>query len=128
MRKIVATALLGLIAVPATAALKDETDIRDRILIVGQAEELSKHCGSVDARRAAGLSFLISTARMAMAKGYSRSEIEAYVENDAEKERLRGIARQQLAAKGVLPGDEASHCRVARAEIAGGTAVGRLLR
>ena len=127
-RRMIGVALVALAAAPALAALKDEPDIRERILTVGEAEELSKRCGSVDARRAVGLSYLIATARMAMAKGYSRSEIEAYVENDAEKERLRGIVRERLAAKGAVRGDEASHCRIARAEIARRSEIGRMLR
>ena len=128
MRTLIAAALVVVAAGPALAALKDEADIRERLLVVGEAEELDKRCGAVDGRRMAGLQFLIGTARLAQSKGYSRAAIEAYVEDDAEKERLRAVARARLAAKGAVGGDEASYCRIARAEIAGGSAIGRLLR
>ena len=128
MRIIVVAAVLSALAAPAFADLRSEADIRERILVVGEAEALVKGCDAVKERRAVGIQYLIATARMALAKGYSRAEIEAYVEDDAEKERLRAIARERVAAKGAVKGDEASHCRLARAEIASGSAVGRLLR
>ena len=128
MRALMLAIALSVPAAPAFADLRDEADIRERILVVGEAEALVKGCGPVKERRAVGLQYLWATARMALAKGYSRAEIEAYVEDDAEKERLRAIARERVAAKGAVKGDEASHCRLARAEMASGSAVGQLLR
>ena len=128
MRVPMLAAILCLTTTPALADIRNEADIRERILVVGEAEALVKGCSRVKERRMVGIQFLMATARMAMAKGYSRAEIEAYVEDDAEKERLRAIARDRVAAKGAVRGDEASHCRLARAEMARGSDVGRLLR
>ena len=128
MRTIALAAALCALTTPALADLSGEADIRERLLVVGEAEALVKGCGPVRERRAAGIQYLWATANMALARGYSRAEIEAYVEDDSEKERLRAIARQRVAAKGAVAGDEASHCRLAQVEMARGSAVGRLLR
>ena len=128
MRPVVLAIALSTLAMPAAADLRDEADIRERLLIVGEAEALVRGCGAVRERRAVGIQYLWGIARMALAKGYTRAEIEAYVEDDAEKDRLRAIARERVAAKGGTPGDEAALCRLAQAEIAAGSPVGRLLR
>ena len=128
MRAVILAAALSALAAPATADLRDEAEIRERLLIVGEAEALVKGCGPIRERRAVGIQYLWGIARMALARGYTRAEIEAYVEDDAEKERLRAIAQERVAAKGGTPGDEAALCRLAQAEIAAGSSVGRLLR
>lgn len=114
--------------VPAAAGLRDERQVTERLLVIGVADALRKECGSVQARTLRALSYLRGIAGVAMDLGYSRAEIEAYIGDDAEKKRLRAVARGRLAARGAAPGDEAAHCRIARGEIADGTAVGWLLR
>jgi hypothetical protein len=112
----------------AQTALKDVAKVRDGIIFVGMAYELSEECGSLDARLFRGLSYLQSLKSHASSLGYSDAEIDAYINDDAEKDRLEAIARAQLAQLGVVRGDEASHCTVGRAQIAANTRVGWLLR
>ena len=121
-------ALIALLAAPAAADIADEPDITARLLIAGEVDILRRQCPEVEARRVQGTAYLMGIANLAMSKGYSRAEIEAYVENEAEEARLRKIVRQRLRAKGARRGDVAAHCAVARAEMAAGTQVGRLLR
>lgn len=112
----------------AQTALKDVPHVRDGIIYVGMAYEISRQCDDIRARTFRGLGFLNSLKNHARNLGYSEAEIDAYVNDKAEEQRLEQIARQQLADLGVVPGDAASYCAVGRAQIAAKTRVGWLLR
>ncbi|MBT8411163.1 MAG: DUF5333 domain-containing protein [Octadecabacter sp.] len=123
---------LGL-ALAATTAfanppLRDVTRISEGLIAAGMAIELGDKCDSVSTRIIRGLNFLQGLKNHASDLGYSNAEIEAYVDDRAEKARLEVIARGRLADLGVTVGDPASYCTVARAQIAAGTQVGQLLR
>lgn len=109
-------------------ALKDVAKVRDGIIYTGMAYEISQQCDSISARLFRGLNYLRSLRRHARDLGYSEAEIEAYINDDAEKDRLEGIARTQLARLGAVPGEKDSYCAVGRAQIAANTRVGWLLR
>ena len=123
-------AMLAVMAAPAAAKppLKDVAEVREGIIAVGIAYEISERCDDIDARLFRGISYLNQLKSRARALGYSDAEIDAYTDDEAEKDRLEGIARARLAERGAPRGDEAGHCRVGRAEIAANSAVGQLLR
>jgi hypothetical protein len=112
----------------AQTALRDQPEVRDGIIFVGMAYEISEQCGDIRARTFRGIGYLQSLKRRAADLGYSDAEIDAYVSDRAEKRRLEGIAREQLAVLGVVVDDPASYCTVGRAQIAANTRVGWLLR
>lgn len=112
----------------AQSALKDEPKITEGIIQVGMAIELSEKCDDIDARLFRGFGFLQSLKGQARDLGYSDAQIDAFVDDRAEKNRLEGIARARLADLGAIAGDEASYCAVGRAQIAANTRVGWLLR
>ncbi len=60
--------------------------------------------------------------------GFSRSQIEAFVEDKTEQARMRGIVEAHLQRAGVSPQSETEVCAYARAQIAERTALGRQLR
>ncbi len=134
MRKMALTTAMVLAIVfpaaslPAQTALKDVAEIRDGIIYVGMAYEISEKCDSISARLFRGLAYLQSLRRRASVLGYSEAEIDAYINDKAEKARLEGIARAQLASLGVVPEQAESYCTVGRAQIAANTRVGWLLR
>lgn len=111
----------------AQTALKDVAYVRDGIIHVGMAYEISRKCDDIRARTFRGLGFLNSLKTHARNLGYSDAEIDAYINDKAEERRLEQIARQQLADLGVVPGDDRSYCAVGRAQIAANTRVGWLL-
>lgn len=123
---LVATGFAG--SLSAQTPLKDVQHVRDGIIHVGMAYEISEKCDSIRARTFRGLGFLQSLKRHASGLGYSNAEIDSYINDDAEEDRLEGIARTQLANLGVIEGDEASYCAVGRAQIDANTRVGWLLR
>ena len=112
----------------ALGPLKDVATVRDGIIAVGMAYEIGDKCGSIEARYLRGLGVLNQIKAEAADLGYSDAEIDAYIGDDAEKDRLEAMARQQLADLGAVVGDEASFCAVGAAQIAAGTQVGQLLR
>jgi len=119
-----ATALAG----QASANPANVERVTEGLITAGMAVELDDMCEDVRVRMIRGLNFLQGLRSHLQDLGYSNAEIDAYIDNKAEKDRLEGIARQRLAALGVKTGDSATYCTVARAQIEQDTAVGRLLR
>jgi hypothetical protein len=114
---------------PATAqsGLSTEAEITEGLLAVGQALEISDKCSALSPRKIRGAFFLNGLRNRAIALGYSSAEVDAYVDNKAEQNRLEDVARARLAEKGVISGQEATYCAVGRAEIAARSQIGRLL-
>jgi hypothetical protein len=115
-------------SVTAQTPLKDVAYVRDGIITVGMAFELSEKCDSLNARFFRGVAFLNDLKSHARGLGYSDAEIDAYTSDKTEKRRLEAIARDMLGELGVTADDPQSYCTVGRAQIAAGTPVGRLLR
>lgn len=78
--------------------------------------------------RLARVGYFLSLYNRARSMGYSRSEIEAFVEDDAEQARMRELVYDHLRRAGVDPSSEAEVCAYARTEIAERSALGRQLR
>lgn len=112
----------------ARLPLKDVEKIWHGLVFTGMAYEISEQCTSIEARRLRGISYLYSLRRHARDLGYSEAEIEAYLADTSERDRLIEIAEFQLARLGVIKGDEASYCAAGQAQIAANTRVGWLLR
>jgi hypothetical protein len=74
------------------------------------------------------VNYFLSLYNRARALGFSRAQIEAFVEDEAERERLRGIVLSHLRRAGVDPESEAEVCAFARTQISERTALGRQLR
>lgn len=123
---------VGAFAAPAQSLAQsspaDVESVTEGLIAAGMAIELGDVCGDVSVRMLRGLSFLNGLKNELEDAGFSDAEIDAYIDDDAEKDRLEAIARERLVALGAVPGDAASHCAVARDQIARSTQVGRLLR
>lgn len=78
--------------------------------------------------RLARVGYFLSLYNRAREMGYDRAQIEAFVEDEAEQERMRVLVAQHLRGAEVDPTSEAEVCAFARAEMAGRTALGRQLR
>lgn len=128
--KTVTTLICGLVlsATTATANPSNVERVTEGLIAAGMAIELGDKCGSVGVRMIRGLNFLQGLKSHLQDIGYSNAEIDAYIDNDAEKQRLEGIARDRLSALGARENDAASYCAVAQDQIAQGTQVGQLLR
>lgn len=124
--------LCGVILVAgATAArsdLRNVTVVTEGLIATAIAYEIGDKCDSLDARVLAGIDFLWSLRNHARGLGYSDSEIDSFVNDRAEQDRLEAIARARLRDMGAVRGEWASYCEVGEAEIARASRIGKLLR
>lgn len=125
-------ALAGALIVPHVAAakppLKEVAQIRDGILTVGIADMIRKNCDTISPRIFRAIAYMRGLESTAKSLGYSQSEIDAYLDDSAEKQRLLGIARAHIQKTGGDLSDKASYCRAGLLEIEQGSQIGRLLR
>ena len=122
----------GLAAPVSSAAarphLRDVAEINNGLFAVAIAREIKDYCPTIHARYFRAFNFLTSLKRKARDMGYSDAEIEAYVDNDEEKARMRARGEAYLAAKGVSYDDPQSFCALGREEINKSSQIGVLLR
>lgn len=121
-------ALLAATQSAARPALRDVPEIREGLIAVGTALEIGTHCSDLSPRYLRGLAYLQRLRDTARDLGYTEAEIDAYVDDGAERARLEAEARARLAARGAVPGREAGYCAAGREEIASGSVIGHLLR
>lgn len=127
-------AVLAFIVLAAPAAAQDvpalsrDPRITEGLFATAMAYEIGRVCPTLDGRRVEGLAFLLSLQAYARSQGFSQDEIDAYIDDEAEFDRLEGIARERLAGMGAVEGQPGTYCAVGQAEIAKGSQVGRLLR
>ncbi|EYD77800.1 hypothetical protein Rumeso_00527 [Rubellimicrobium mesophilum DSM 19309] len=101
--------------------------ITEGLIDTAIAYELDRKCDELEGRRLQGIAFLWSLAAQAQRLGYSREEIEAFIDDKDEKHRLEGIARERLRGMGAVEGEWDTYCAVGREEIAKGSQIGKLL-
>ena len=99
----------------------------EELIDTALAYEIGERCESLDSRKLQGLAFLLSLQAYARGLGYSQDQIDAFIDDDAEKDRLEAEARARLREMGGVDGEWETYCEVGRHEIAAGTQVGRLL-
>ncbi len=112
----------------AKPAIKDVQKISDSFVQLGIADEIRKNCDSISPRLMRAYNYVQNVKTYAESLGYSDAEIEAYADSDSEKKRLLGIAYTYMQANGVVKGKSETFCALGRAEIAKGSAAGRLLK
>lgn len=126
-----ATALLTTLG-PARAdqwqPLRDDPVIHEGLTAIAVGRMIHNICPDVNARMLRALAFAEGLVEHAQSLGFTRRQINAYIDNAADQDRYRDIAWQYLVARGVEHDDVASVCRVGRDEMAAGSAIGRLLR
>lgn len=130
MRTIMAL-VFGLSATASAANMAPLTQnkrVMDGFYVIGTADIIRKTCPSIDARMVRAVMFLGSLERYAKDQGYTDEQIDDFLDNQAEEDRLRARIVSDLAARGAPAGDVDGHCRVGLEEIAADSAVGRLLR
>lgn len=129
MRILMIATLSAMLATSAMAnpPLREVKSINDGLLQVGLADEIRKNCGSISGRIFKGIARLRAIHKSAQDMGYSKQEIETFVDSRAEKDRLKAQGRAYLKANGASLNDKPSMCALGRKEIAKNTAIGTLL-
>jgi hypothetical protein len=111
----------------ARIPLQEDRQIDDGLTLVAIGNYLRRNCDEISPKYFKTLGFMRSLQDRARELGYSDEEIEAYLDDEAEKARVKARARAYLVARGVDFDREETFCTVGRAEIATGTSVGRFL-
>ena len=111
------------------AALRDNPDIYNGLFTAALIKHVTDTCPAIrPPGRLARVGYFLSLYNRARGMGFDRSQIEAFVEDDAEQERMRGLVATHLRSAGVDPSSETEICAYARSEMAAGSALGRQLR
>jgi hypothetical protein len=131
MRKLLILTLVSGLAAGSAAAntsLRNIPDIENGLFTISVADKIRRECGSISARIFKARSELQSLYNFARQRGYSEAEIDAYVNDDAEKKRMRAKRDAYLASKGVVKSQPKTYCAAGRTEIKNSTRIGALLR
>lgn len=120
---------VGALAAPAAALepLSQERYINDRLIAARIADRIRRECPSIGARMIYAYSQARALERYALDKGYSREQVDAFLDDKAERKRIYAVAEDYMTRNGVQKGDAESYCRLGRQEIANRTVTGSLL-
>ena len=130
MKKLIAIALTAAtLAAPALALepLAQERYVNDRLIAARVADRVRRECPSINARIVYAWSQARALKRYAENKGYSSSEIDAFLDSKQDKARIYAAAEDYLSRNGARKGDAESFCRIGRNEIASKSVAGSLL-
>lgn len=129
MKLIPAALIAAMLATPAVALepLSKEKYINDRLIAARIADRIRRTCPSIDGRILYAYGEARKLKRYAEKQGYSRTEIDTFLDNKAEKQRIYAVAEDYLTRQGAKESDPESFCRIGRQEIARNTVIGSLL-
>lgn len=123
---------LATVANAATAAaetgLKNEQDINKGLLIMAVADKIRRACDEIGGRLFRARAFADTLEEVAMDRGYTSAEVDAYINDDEEKAKVRQRRNAYFQSKGASNLDPQSLCMLGRDEIARNTQIGHLLR
>jgi hypothetical protein len=124
--------LLSVLTLPTLAEakppLREVKEIDDELYYIAIANEISEYCPSISGRRLKAIGVMWGLKSKANNLGYSDTEIRAYVDSDAEKDRMRAKGEAYLAQNGVTYENPNSFCALGRKEIERNSAIGVYLR
>jgi hypothetical protein len=112
----------------AKVPLPQETHINDELRAGAAGDILRQTCPSLSARMFVVWGRLYDLRDYALAQGYNEPEVKAFLDDAAQKKRVKAEAMAYLAKAGAKPGDAESYCKVGREEIARKTPLGQLIR
>lgn len=131
MRLILTTLIalsLGGMANAARADLAAEQDINAGLLAIAAANKIRRECGDLSGNYWAARSYVNQLKDLATSRGYTEAQIDAYVNDDAEKAKMRERRNAYFKSKGASNLDAASLCRLGREEIKNRSRIGSFLK
>ena len=134
MTRLMKTATLTLAALALAAPvwaqepLATEKHINDSLRAGRIGDVIRKTCPTINARMFVVWREIEALKQYALNKGYQRADVEAFLKNPQQKNRIKAEADAYLKKAGAKPGDAESYCQVGRNEIAKKSLVGSLLR
>ena len=130
MKTLLPLALIGAVLASPAAALEplsQEKYINDRLIAARIADRIRRTCPTIDGRILYAYGEARKLKSYAQKKGYSNAQIDAFLDNRQEKDRIYAVAEDYLKRKGARADDPQSFCAVGRQEIANRSVIGSLL-
>ncbi|MRU14330.1 hypothetical protein FDP25_02690 [Roseovarius sp. A21] len=132
MTTLVLSATLASAAIAGSASTKPglprEADINNGLLAVAAADKIRRECDSISGRFWRARSYLNGLKDLASERGYTDDEIDAYINDDAEQDKMRAKRNAYFKSKGASNLDPDSLCVLGREEIRKNSQIGSLLR
>ena len=124
---------LMMLAAPAMAQskapLREVAKVDNELFYIAVAnDEIDENCDSLRGRRLKAINVMWNLRSHANKLGYTDAEIRAYVDSDAEKDRMRAKGERYLKANGVNYNKPESFCALGQSEMARNSAIGVYLR
>ncbi|MGY6706436.1 DUF5333 domain-containing protein [Roseinatronobacter sp.] len=111
------------------AALRGNADVYNGLFTAALIKHIVDTCPDLQGpNRLQRVTFFMGLYNQARGMGFSRAQIEAFVDDEAEQQRLQGVVDGYLTQAGVDPSNTQAVCTYARAEMADRSALGRRLR
>ncbi len=111
----------------ALTPLNQEQHINHSLISAGIADQIRRHCSTVNARMLRALQKANDLEKYARAKGYQEADVKAFLKSPVERKRVEGEIDAFMVNNGVVHGNEATYCSLGRAEIKKGSLIGQLL-
>ncbi|HRO14499.1 MAG TPA: DUF5333 domain-containing protein [Paracoccus sp. (in: a-proteobacteria)] len=132
MKRLIAAALIAVLpgvasAAPSLPPLAQEKYINDRLIAARIADRIRRECPTLDARIIYAFRQARALERYALDKGYSKDQVEAFLDSKPDRARIYAVAEDYLTRNGARKGDPESFCRIGRAEMEQGSVTGSLL-
>jgi len=108
--------------------LRGNPDLLSGLYLAAQVYEIARRCETLRGpNKLARTAYFLGLYNQARRLGFSRAQIEAFVEDQAERARMDAMVRAYVEARGARLDDPASMCALGRAEMAARTPVGQRL-
>ena len=115
-------------AASAKPHLRNVREIDGLLVQVRVADKIRKKCDRISGRMLKANGLVYGLKSKARKMGYSRGEIDAYINSDADHDRQRGLRDEYMFARGVQKGVPETYCALGKVEIEKGGQIGALLR
>jgi len=127
--------LLFALAVSADAAgasagtgIADDQEINHGLFVIAVADKIRTDCDGIDARLWTAYRFIEKLKSTARARGYTRAEVEAYLDDTQAKMRMNTLRNAYFAEHGAGDLVPERLCVLGRDEIARKSEIGHLLQ
>lgn len=118
----------GAVQASVAAELSQETDIDRGRLNIMLATKIRKHCGMINLRLLKTYAYGNALKDLAAERGYSKAEMDAYLDDKDEKKRLRGLRNAYFEEHDASKNDPESLCALGHSEIRKKSQIGLLLK
>lgn len=108
--------------------IAEDRVINQGLFVIAVADEIRDECDTIDARMWRALVFINKLRSKARERGYSRAEIDAYLDDEQAQDLMRARRNAYFARHGAGDRTPESLCALGRAEIARNSQIGYLLK